>query len=276
MKILITGDKGFIGRHLRQSLLSDGQIVLGIDINNENDRYNIRDINENIILNVDRIVHLAALADVRASMKDPNKWYETNVSYSVNLFRLAAKYKVPVVYASSSTVKEWWKSPYGTSKKVMEDMSRVYGRSVGLRFSNVYGDGARGSMLLPKLLSGQLQYCTNHIRDFVHVDDVVNAIKLFLNMDNFERLNKLVYQVGTGKGVKISDLVKKYGFDVPVKDGDVSEMADNTADIAELSKLGWTAKQDLDKYLKRKLNGNTKFKDYIQGLLSKITRFWSN
>ena len=75
MKILITGDKGFIGRHLRQSLISDGHIVLGIDINNENDRYNIRDINENIILNVDRIVHLAALADVRASMKDPNKWY---------------------------------------------------------------------------------------------------------------------------------------------------------------------------------------------------------
>ena len=52
MKILITGDKGFIGRHLRQSLISDGHIVLGIDINNENDRYNIRDINENIILNV--------------------------------------------------------------------------------------------------------------------------------------------------------------------------------------------------------------------------------
>ena len=34
MKILITGDKGFIGRHLRQSLISDGHIVLGIDINN--------------------------------------------------------------------------------------------------------------------------------------------------------------------------------------------------------------------------------------------------
>ena len=46
MKILITGDKGFIGRHLRQSLISDGHIVLGIDINKENDRYNIRDINE--------------------------------------------------------------------------------------------------------------------------------------------------------------------------------------------------------------------------------------
>ena len=39
MKILITGDKGFIGRHLRQSLISDGHIVLGIDINNVGSKY---------------------------------------------------------------------------------------------------------------------------------------------------------------------------------------------------------------------------------------------
>tara|TARA_Y100001963_G_scaffold160042_1_gene267331 strand:+ start:18022 stop:18852 length:831 start_codon:yes stop_codon:yes gene_type:complete len=276
MKILVTGDKGFIGGHLKSSLISDGHIVLGVDINNPNDRHNIRDIGVDIIKSVDRVVHLAALADVRASMQDPNRWYQTNVNYSINIFRLAAKYNVPVIYASSSCVKEWWKSPYGTSKKVMEDMSKVYGRSIGLRFSNVYGDGARDSMLLPKMINGSLQYSTNHIRDFVHVDDVVDAIKLFLNMDNFDRLSRLVYQVGTGKGIKISDLVKRYGFNVPIKDGDASEMADNTANNAELTKLGWTAKKDLDKYLKRKINGNTDIKEYIQGLLSKITRIWSN
>ena len=126
------------------------------------------------------------------------------------------------------------------------------------------------------MINGSLQYSTNHIRDFVHVDDVVDAIKLFLNMDNFDRLSRLVYQVGTGKGIKISDLVKRYGFNVPIKDGDASEMADNTANNAELTKLGWTAKKDLDKYLKRKINGNTDIKEYIQGLLSKITRIWSN
>ena len=96
----------------------------------------------------------------------------------------------------------------------MEDMANVHGRFVGLRFSNVYGDGARETMLLPLMFKGKLKYCTDHTRDFVHVNDVVDCIKMFLEMDNFDDLDELIYQVGTGKGRKISDLVKQYGYDV--------------------------------------------------------------
>ena len=98
------------------------------------------EITEDIVKKVNKIVHLAAYADVRASMEDPNKWYENNVVKSSRLFELCNKFNTQCVYASSSCVKEWWKSPYGTSKKVMEDMANVHGRFVGLRFSNVYGD----------------------------------------------------------------------------------------------------------------------------------------
>ena len=214
MIILITGDKGFIGSHLKTKLVSDGHTVLGYDLL---DNYNIKDLNEKHIKAVDKIVHLAAFADVRESIK-----------------------------------------------------------SIGLRFSNVYGDGARDTMLIPKMLKGKLEYSTNHKRDFVHVDDVVEVIRMFLTMPNFNDLDKLIYNVGTGKSISIANLVKRYGFDVPIREGHSSEMNDNTADIADLAKLGWTAKQDLDKYLKRKLNGNTNYKEHVQGLLSKIAGIWRN
>ncbi len=264
MRILVTGDKGFIGSHLKTSLISEGHLVLGCDTKED---YNINDITLKHIKAVNRIVHLAAKADVRESIKYPQAWYTNNVDYSTKIFELAKQTNTPVIYASSSCVKEWWKSPYGTSKKVMEDISNVIGRSVGLRFSNVYGDGARDTMLIPKMINGTLKYSTNHIRDFVHVDDVIDAIKLFLYMDNFDKLEHLIYSVGTGKGINISSLCQKYGFDVPIKSGDISEMDDNTANIANLTKLGWAPKQDLDKYLKRNLNGNTNIKKHIQRLL---------
>ena len=77
------------------------------------------------------------------------------------------------MYASSSCIHNWWLSPYGTSKKVNEETA--FDKQVGLRFTTVYGDGARESMLIGKLLDGSIGYLTRHVRDFIHVDDVVEA-----------------------------------------------------------------------------------------------------
>ena len=49
-------------------------------------------------------------------------------------------------------------------------------------------------MLLPLMFKGKLKYCTDHTRDFVHVNDVVDCIKMFLRMDNFDDLDELIYQ----------------------------------------------------------------------------------
>ena len=134
MRILVTGDRGFIGSHLKSSLVSEGHLVLGCDTKED---YNINDLTLEQIKAVNGIVHLAAKADVRESIKYPQAWYTNNVDYSTKIFQLAKKANTPVIYASSSCVKEWCKAPYGTSKKVMEDIANVIGRSVGLRFSNV-------------------------------------------------------------------------------------------------------------------------------------------
>ena len=83
MVILITGDKGFIGSYLKQSLISDGHIVLGYDFK---DDYDVGTVGEEVIKKVNKVVHLAAYADVRASMKDPNLWYENNVMKTNHLY----------------------------------------------------------------------------------------------------------------------------------------------------------------------------------------------
>ena len=70
---------------------------------------------------------------------------------------------------------------------------------------------------MTKLQNNKLEYATNHIRDFIHVDDVVKAIMLLK-----DRLNKTMdinmpveascmpteYDIGTGKGLVVSDLAK--------------------------------------------------------------------
>ena len=48
----------------------------------------------------------------------------------------------------------------------------------------------------------------------------------------------------------------------------VSLVLDNTSDITKLTRLGWSPKNDIHKYLKRKLDGRTKLKNNAQGLLS--------
>lgn len=275
MNILITGDKGFIGRHLTRSVIEDGHQVLGWDIADDKD---INDITSNDLDKVDIIVHLAGSTSVHSGQRNPESYYHVNVEGTRKVFKSAKEQPggVPVIYASSSCAKEWWRSAYGTTKKMTEVMGKEVNRSVALRFSNVYGEGQPSDMLFPRMFDGRISHVArNHKRDFVHVDDVIDAIKIFLYSDDFVKFEK-VYDVGTGVSQNISNLVKRYGFKVSEKLGDMCEMEDNIANIDKLTKLGWAPKNDLDKYLKGKLDGSTKFKKYIQKLLPQKLRFWRN
>ena len=150
------------------------------------------------------------------------------------------------MYASSSCIHNWWLSPYGISKKVNEETA--FDKQVGLRFTTVYGDGARESMLIGKLLDGSISYLTRHIRDFIHVDDVVDAIILLMSEDI--RTLKPAYDIGTGIGNIVEDLGVLAGWEgIEVTDGDPCEAQDNTADITELEKLGWKPTIDVEEYL---------------------------
>jgi|TARA_E500000318_G_C3568826_1_gene216901 nucleoside-diphosphate-sugar epimerase len=264
MKILITGDKGFIGSHLSKSLIDDGHEVIGWD---KKDNKNILHITSEDIGYADKIVHLAARANVKKSLEVPQTYYMNNVLGTRAVFEAAEYVGVPVIFASSSTAAQWWLSPYGTTKKMTEVISDNYLQNVALRFSNVYGDGQRDTMLFQRMINDSLEFVSNnHVRDFIHVDDVVDAIKIFLYAKQFEF--DRIYDVGTGEGLNVNNLVEDYGFNVEERVGESCEMLDNTADITKLTRLGWSPKRDIHKYLKGKLDGRTKLKNNTKGLLS--------
>jgi UDP-glucuronate 4-epimerase len=239
MRIAITGSNGFIGSYLKKRLEFDHEIV-------EWDLKGDRNIKDFTIDRCEYVIHLAALAGVRASIEDPEKYWVTNVEYTKHIQNTCYHNHVPLLYASSSCIHNWWLSPYGTTKKVNEETAMP--NQVGLRFTTTYGDRARDNMLIPKLLDGSIEYVTNHVRDFIHVEDVIDAIVLLMSKDI--RLLKPVYDIGTGKGVIVSELAKLIGYNnLPITEGDPCESKDNTANIDNLLELGWKPKHRVEEYI---------------------------
>ncbi|CAN5736458.1 NAD-dependent epimerase [soil metagenome] len=225
--ILVTGAAGFIGAHVAARLASLGHKVLCID--NFNDSYAVALKMARVdallaphsvqVLRVDcadaaalagvfarypieRVVHLAALANVRASMEQPAAFIESNITAFGHVLECCRQARVAhLAYASSSSVygagtgqpsreTDATDSPgslYAATKKSNELMahaaSRQFGLPVtGLRFFTVYGPWGRPDMA-PLIFSRAIVEGTplrlfNHgdmQRDFVYIDDVVDA-----------------------------------------------------------------------------------------------------
>lgn len=245
MKVAITGSRGFIGSHLKTRLEKDGHEVVEWDLRQEPPQC-IKDFDPQ---DCNYVVHLAAYADVRKSLEEPDLYWKNNVQNTTRIQKICTYNNIPLLYASSSCIHNWWLSPYGTSKKVNEETA--YHNQVGLRFTTVYGDGARDSMLIGKLIDGTIGYLTRHVRDFVHVSDVVEAIVLLMSKDIGTL--KPAYDIGTGVGNVVMDLGILAGWEgIEIRDGDPCEAQDNTADITEMKALGWKPKIKVDEYLVQK------------------------
>ncbi|MCV0370023.1 NAD-dependent epimerase [Filomicrobium sp.] len=228
MKILVTGAAGFIGYFVARRLLDEGHDVIGLD--NLNDYYDpslkqarlaqlkpherfsfLRlDIADRASMaelfgahNFDRVVHLAAQAGVRYSLKNPNAYIDSNVVGFMNILEGCRQTQVGhLVYASSSSVYganesvpfsvhqnvDHPLSLYAATKKSNELMAHTYAHLyripvTGLRFFTVYGPWGRPDMALflftRKILAGEPIEIFNHgrhARDFTYIDDIVEGV----------------------------------------------------------------------------------------------------
>lgn len=174
MKILVTGAAGFIGSHLVERLVRDGEDVVGLDNFSNGFRANLDRIRGHFqfiegdlrkmddlrkaVDGVELIFHEGALGSVPRSIADPQTSYDVNVMGTLNLLVAAREAGVRrVVYASSSSVygdtvvspkHEGLTpnplSPYAVTKLSAEQtcgvFTRVYGlETVALRYFNVFG-----------------------------------------------------------------------------------------------------------------------------------------
>ena len=234
MRILLTGTQGYRRGFIANRFLELYQGKYDI----EEYEYDIRD---GVYLNkYDMVIHLAAMAGVRRSHEEPELYWDVNVRASQRLFSFYATHNVPVIYASSSSVYEWWLSPYASSKWFMEHIAPY--QSLGLRFHTVYGPNSREDMLYSMLEQRDVKYLTNHTRDWTHVDDVCSALEVcvenFRNMAHYRAID-----VGNGQPVSVVDLADKLwpGNDLPVQEV-TGEREHTLADPTILQQFGWQPK----------------------------------
>lgn len=227
MKVLITGHKGFIGKHVFDDWKeTHGGWVTGLDRPDD-----IKDFSGG---DYDLVIHLAAYADIRDSQENPQKYYENNVACAKPLFEWCRKTNAKLLYASSNAVEEdYWTNPYAMTKWINEQMAPP--NSVGMRFTTVYGPGCRQNMMYELLKNGKAKYVTNHKRDWIHVKDVCRAIRYLANSDITGPVT-----IGTGKSVAVKDLANAFGQGhLPVLEETVGERQDNVADISIMKSIGW-------------------------------------
>ena len=239
MKILLTGSEGFIGQNL-QTFLKDKHQLICLDKKTGNDL-----INCELDYDVDLVIHLAGLSGVRDSLDNPIDYCVNNVVASHRLFK---KFKDKrVLYASSSTAREPWRNPYAMSKFYMEHIAPA--NTMGMRFTTVYGPGAREEMFIPKLLRNDIHYInTDHRRDFIHVNDILTAISIL--MTNKIKKRKIV-DIGTGESHSLLDITNHLNIEIEDKRmGTMFERKDNRAAITPLIELGWKPEINLFNYLK--------------------------
>lgn len=234
MKILLTGSEGMIGSELKKYWAGMYQLhfidlKLGTDLNTCD------------LPKVDAVVHLAGKSGVRESFGNPMEYWKNNVMATKRLFDHYTD--TPVYYASSSTAKEPYRNPYALTKYTLEQLAPE--KSLGMRFTTVYGTQTRPQMFVPKLLRKEVTYINNHTRDFIHVSDVCRAITMFVQ----KNINGVI-DVGTGKSYHLQQLLDAYGIDtIPMQEGGEHERKDNKADTNQLTAIGMVPRIDVIDYL---------------------------
>jgi nucleoside-diphosphate-sugar epimerase len=224
MKVVLTGYTGFIGSILYQKLLDLGYTVIGLDIQTGN---NILDCK---LPDCDLVIHLAAKTGVRDSLKYPKEYWETNVNGTK---RILERYNnIRVLVAGSSSQYEPHLNPYAATKHVIEKIPHP--NVCFMRFHTVYSSSPRPEMFFDKLLNNSLEYITNHERDFIHIDDLCNAVVLILKSDIVGPID-----VGSGVSVKIEEICPS----LPITNVTPFERKKTLANITKLKSLGFTATQ---------------------------------
>ena len=268
--ILVTGGAGFIGSNLCNALLANGNQVTCLDNFATGKRENVASFLENskftliegdirnledcqkACVDVDYILHQAALGSVPRSINDPITSNDVNVSGFLNMLVAArdAKIKRFIYAASSSTYGDSINmpkvediigkplSPYAITKYVNELYADVFSKTydmetIGLRYFNVFGrkqdpNGAYAAVI-PKFVMQLMKHESPVIngdgsfsRDFTYIDNVIQMNVLAILSNNQNAMNT-VYNTAYGERTdlnELTELLKEYlgEYDPKIKD----------------------------------------------------------
>jgi UDP-glucose 4-epimerase len=296
-KILVTGGAGFIGSHLAGELAKENELIIIDDLSTgrlENIRELIKKENVNFIKgsitdydllkesfkDIGFVFHLAALASVPESIKDPMASNSVNINGTLNVLMAARDNRIKkVIYTSSCAVYGDTevmpvpetsplnpKSPYAVAKLTGEYYCNVFRDIfnlpvISLRYFNVYGPRqnpmSEYAAVVPKFISNVMKDKPPIIygdglqtRDFVFVKDIVRANIL-------AALSKESGSFNIGSGVSTSivrlaeTIIRVLGKDIePLhKEPREGEIRNSLADISKACALGYAPEYSLEEGL---------------------------
>ena len=273
MRILITGHKGFVGRHFYSELKKLGHDVLGIDVSDGISCEKFFLENDEVF---DYVFHFACYVDPETSVKNLKK---SNFAYDLTLdsclFSWLIKTKQKnIIYFSSSSVYpielqkdknyKLKESDVDNNFNIIKKPDNIYGwtkltgeymlnyvRDNGIRtyifrpFS-IYGEDQNSSFIFKNFLDAAFRkdkevsvWGDGHqTRDFIHIDDVVGAVLTIVFNGHHSPIN-----IGTGVATSINDLLKiimaKSGWNPKINyilDKDIGQTY-RCSDISELKKI---------------------------------------
>ncbi len=234
--------------------------------------------------NCDGVFHLAALVSVPKSMADPKYTLEVNALGTLQILEAMRELKIKkIVYSSTSAVygdqgsvkntedmTPQTLSPYAYAKLESEYLIKTYSHLYGIqsvifRYFNVFGPGQDPSspysaviaLFSDKIKKGEkisVYGDGSQTRDFIFVDDVVNANLLAMNSS----VSGEVMNIGRGESISILDLISTLAkihnseIDPEFKSPRVGDIVHSCADISKARKLlGFNPKVTLDEGLRK-------------------------
>lgn len=286
MKILVTGGCGFIGSHMVDRLLNDGHDVVVLDNCSTGRLENLEHQKENNYLSVhvcdiadyeviepyfegvDRVFHIAALADIVPSIQEPLKYHRSNVDGTINVLEASRKHEIKhFIYAASSScygIPENYPTPestpidpqypYALTKYLGEEYVKHYHQiyqlpMTSMRFFNVYGPRSRtsgtygavfGVFLAQKLANKPYTIVGDgtQTRDFTYVTDVVDAC---VSASENEKAIGEIFNVGSNNHYSVNRLVELLGGEkthIPKRPGEPDCTFADTSKIKDV--IGWS------------------------------------
>ena len=298
LKSIITGGAGFIGSNLTDHLVKMGHKVIILDNFISGKKSNLshhkkKDVKiikvdisnsknlEKYFKGADYIFHLAALAEIIPSFKNPKKYFKNNVVGTLKVVEAAKKMNIKkLIYAASSScygtpkafpISENYKidpkSPYAVTKFMGEEIIMKYADifkmpNISFRFFNVYGPRLNISGRYSAVIGNFLSQTKNNkpltivgngkqTRDFIHVDDLLNA---FIKIIKSRHVNK-IYNLGSGRRISINTIARIFNGKkkfIPIRPG---EPKDSLANISKLKKdINWKPKISIQSGIKKLLS----------------------
>jgi len=247
-----------------------------------------------LVKNKDVVVHLAALIGIPYSYQARESYLKTNITGTFNILEACLKNNIPnLIHTSTSEVYGTPKktpiteknelqpqSPYAASKVGADQLAMSYFKSFQLPLTilrpfNNFGPRQSNRAVIPTIINQVLKKnckeikigSTKPTRDFLYVDDTVNA---YLKIINDKSLKGQLYNVGTGVEISIKELILKIlkitnKKNVKIKNQELrnrpknSEVMRLVCDSSKIKKkLNWkssiNSKKDFDKVLKKTIN----------------------